>query len=64
MKHNEFSEIDQITGDVLREKLLALVNDSAGCLSGQDAICLITLPDGRQAEVGLYFQTEEDEISL
>lgn len=65
MKHNEFSPVEEVTGDILKEKLLDLLAHGEGAGNGRAPICLITLPDGTHAQIGIYFKTESDpEIQL
>lgn len=64
MKHNEFSDLEEVTGFVLREKLMEMLEDSEGASAGMMPICMITRPDGTFAQVGVFFQTDDEKIKL
>lgn len=66
MKYNDFSTLEELTGDILKEKLVDLISDAAayGAAEGKMNVCLITLPDGTFAQVGVFFQADADKMML
>lgn len=64
MKHNEFSEIEEVTGEILKEKLMELLEDGAGSSGGTLPICWVTLPDGTFARLGVFYHTPDSIVKI
>ncbi len=56
--------IEKITGKQLKEVANELYYDMQGCSASSKALSRITLPDGREAEISVNIEADEDNFVL